>query len=184
MLVVVSRSAYATLLYTAYRVPMFVHVMSIMIDALSLWAPLQFFTFPSKAMLVKRLEIKKDWSLSLVLTLIVSSIFSMALYIAQKTQLPSFLLGHFDHVKNIMPMPLPLLVLGFIPTSYCVQELIYRHGFSAGAIAALSCSFIANSGRIALGIRGADLIGIFGVTQAWNAVLVIASAAIGSILQV
>lgn len=168
----------------SYAIPLYVNLMSVAIDTLSLWGPIQFFTTPAKPRTIKRLEIRKDLSLSLVLTLIVSSILSMAVYVAQKTRLPSFLLGHFDGVKNITPSPLPLLILGFIPTSYCIQELIYRHGFSSGTIAALVSSFVIGSGHIALGIHGADLFGVFGTIQAWNIVVTIACMVIGSILQV
>lgn len=185
MLSIVSRTAYSILLHTTFTIPTFVLIMAMFVDTISLWAPLQILhnSVPATRP-TKRIDIKKDPTLSLVLTLVASSIMGMALYAAQKTVFPAFVVGHFDAVKNIMPLPLPLLVLGLVPTAYCVQEIVYTHGFSRGSVAMLVSSFVVGGANIALGVRGGDLLGVLGIVQAWNVVLAVTSLVLGFILQV
>ncbi|CCG83720.1 protein of unknown function [Taphrina deformans PYCC 5710] len=185
MLSIISRTAYSILLHTTYTIPTFVLIMSIAIDTISIWGPLQILhTADPATKPTVRIDIKKDFTLTAILTLISSSIMGIGLYIAQKTVYPAFVVGHFDAVKNIMPLPLPLFVFGLIPVGYCVQEIIYTHGFSSGAIAMLTSSFVVGSVNIALGVRGGDLLGVFGIVQAWNCILAVASAVLGFILKV
>lgn len=147
--------------------------------------PLQLLVEPSTGGGAKeRIDIKKEWTLTVVLTLIASSLFSMTLYVAQKTTLPTFLMGHFDGVVNIQASPLPLLLLGFLPAGYCLQEIIYTHGFHHGSIALLVAQFLVSSSKIGLGVRGGDLFGIFGTTQFGNAIAAFTTIVIGYILKV
>lgn len=187
MLSILSRTAYSTFLHTSYEIPLFVLFMSAAIDILSLFAPLRLLLSPddtSKTPPTARLEIIKEPSLSIVLTLIVSSIMSIAIYVAQKTSGASFLMGHFDQIRSIRASPLPLLVLAYLPAGYCLQEVIYKHGFHHGTIASLVSAFVVGSAKIGMGVRGGDLLGVFGVVQYWNAAMAVASLVIGYILQV
>lgn len=155
---------------------------SLFIDTIALWAPLQLLHHGGLEE-QRQSTVEKDWSLTLVLTLISSSLMGMALYIAQKTVLPVFVVGHFDAVKNIMTLPLPVLISGLIPTAYCVQDLVYTHGFHDATIAMLVSSFVVGGVNTALGVRGGDLIGIFGVVQGWNVILLCTTAVLGIILK-
>lgn len=93
-------------------------------------------------------------------------------------------MGHFDQIRSIRASPLPLLVLAYLPAGYCLQEVIYKHGFHHGTIASLVSAFVVGSAKIGMGVRGGDLLGVFGVVQYWNAAMAVASLVIGYILQV
>lgn len=180
-----SRAAFVILLHTSYNVPIFALAMIVFIDTISMWSLLRLFApMVSKDVPLRRLDIKKEPSLTVVLSFIASSILAIALYVAQKTNLPAFVIGHFEAIENIAPTPLPLLLFGLLPFGWAIQEMIYSHGFHAGSIAMLTSSFVVGSGKIALGVKGGDLLGIFGTMQFWNATVATAAMVIGYILKV
>lgn len=184
MLSVLSRTAFAAFLHTTFEIPLFVVIMSIAIDSLSLWTPLRLVLSPEiKSAPVVRVDIKKDTSLTFVLTLIVSSILSIAVYVIQKTTGPATLLAHFDQVRSITASPLPLLLLAFLPAGYCLQGLIDKYGW-AGMWAALSSAALVGASKIGLGIRGGDLLGTILVVQYWNTAMLIASSTVKYVLQI
>lgn len=159
--------------------------MIIFVDTISMWALIRMLApAADKDVPVRRLEIKKEVSLTVVLTLIASSILAISLYVAQKTTLPAFVIGHFEDIQNIGATPLPLLLFGFLPFGWAIQEMIYTHGFHSGSIAMLTSSFVVGSGKVALGVKGGDLLGIFGTLQFWNASIATAALVIGYILRV
>ena len=182
MLSVISRTAYATMLCFFFNVPPGIPALTTVIDTLSIWLPILAIYKEPNGRPVKRREISKEVSLTVILTLISASFLSISAYTAIKTFLPQFINAHFDLLRTTPVIPLPFLVAGFIPSGYCLQEIIYRHGFHVGTITVLVSSFVVGCGNIALAIRGGDAAGVLGVVQLWNASLTVTSAIIGYIL--
>lgn len=180
---VVSRTAHASILFSYFDVPIGVLVLTTAVDTLAIIAPVVLFAPGQTIVLEPRLALKKDTTLTIVLTCISSAFLSIFSYVAHKTFQPAFVVGHFDSVKSVTPQPLPLLMAGLLPTGYCLQHLIAKHGFMQGAIMSLVSNLIVSGSSTAMALRGADIVGAIGVTQAWNVSLVITCCILGFIMQ-
>ena len=183
MLVIISRTAYAAILCLCFHIPPGIPALTTSIDVAAILIPIAALKTYKRIEPVKNEMIKKENSLSIILTLIAASVLSVGTYVAIKTFLPTFVGAHFDILRPIPAVPLPFLVVGYMPAGYCLQEIIFKHGFHLGSLAVLCSSFIVGCSNIGLAIRGGDIVGILGVVQFWNIMYTVVCAVLGYIVR-
>ncbi|OLL26149.1 hypothetical protein NEOLI_002109 [Neolecta irregularis DAH-3] len=108
-------------------------------------------------------------------TALSATILSIAIYVGSKTWYPHLVLTHFDGIRSVVPIPLPLLVVGLLPAGWALQEIFTIRG-SKGLASLLAQMIVVATGNIWLSVRGADLAGVIGISGAWAMQILITAA--------
>lgn len=182
MLSVISRTPYLTLLHNSFAIPIKALALTLLIDTISAIVSIRLFCHQIILTAKYPASLRADRTLKAILTAIAASFMSLFVYTGAKTFFPTFLITHFDAIRTVTPIPLPILIFGYMPIGYCLQELIDRYGFMQGAITTMAWSALVSGGNIAMGVKGGDVWGIAGVIEFWQVALLITSGVLGYVL--
>jgi hypothetical protein len=157
----VARGPFLQLLFSYFHVPWYTIMTLLCVDIASISIPI----FLLKRTPQPPRTLYNDTKLSSYGTLLSAIFLSLPIYYISAKWLPVVLVSHFDGVRNVLPLPIPLLIALNLPMGYALETLVTRYG-AYGTAVALADVFITGTHRLFLGVN-VDIEGIAVVQGMW-----------------